>query len=114
MPYNPHASYWAQFSFRSEDGYLERRRPRAERVADAHDEPTRRMIEQWSELYHLAAADTIVPLIERWRWLERMGSAEQKQQLLESLIQSVQRDPERRQAEAVFVLLALSLGYLAA
>lgn len=108
MPYNPHASYWAQFSSRAEDSYLERPRPRAvERLVEAHDAPTTRMIEQWSELYRLAGADTIVPLIERWQWLERMGSAEQKQQLLESLIQSVQREPERRQPEAIFVLLTL-------
>lgn len=108
MSWNPSASYWSQFSFRSEDSYLaDRERRRIERRFEPHDEPTRRMVEQWCELYDLSGAETIVPLIDRWQWLERMGSPEEKQKLVESLIERVQREPERRHAETVFVLLTL-------
>jgi RNA polymerase sigma factor (sigma-70 family) len=107
MPWNPNASYWAQFA-RGEDGYLSRPAPApARRLFEAHDAPTRRMIKQWDELYRLEGADTIVPLIEKWEHLERMGSREQKQELLEGLIQQIQREPESHAADAVFVLLAV-------
>lgn len=107
MAWNRSASYWAQFA-RGEDRYLSRPAPAPiGRLFEAHDAPTRRMIEQWDELYRLAGAEVIVPLVERWDYLDRMGSLQQKQELLEGLIQRIQRDPQRHMSEAVFVLLVV-------
>lgn len=109
MSDNRHAFYWMQFSFRtSSDGYVDRSaEARALRQEEPHDASTRKMIEQYDKVWQLAEADTVVPLIERWWWLERMGSPEEKQALIEPLIQRVQRSPEDHQGELIFILLAL-------
>lgn len=109
MSYNPHSFYWSQFSFRATpESYSDRsREARSLRDEEPHDARTRRLIEQYDEVYKLAEADTVVPLIDRWYWLERMAGAEEKQNMLEPLIQQVQRSPKEHQGQLLFLLLVL-------
>jgi RNA polymerase sigma factor (sigma-70 family) len=65
------------------------------------------MIEQYKELYKLQEGKVVVPLIEEWHWLDSMGQMEAKQELLEGLIQAVQRSPEESEGKLIFVLLTL-------
>ena len=109
MPPNPYAFYWSQFSFRtSASGYADRSaEARASRSEEPHDARTRRMIEQYDEIYKNAHAEVVVPLIDEWSWLERMGDQQQKQAMLEPLIQRWQRAPRTHEGELVFLLLVL-------
>ena len=109
MSYNPNRFYWLQFSNQtSTDGYLDKSlEARALRDSDPHDARTRRLIEQYDQIYQLEESNVVVPLIEQWSWLERMGDNEQKQSLLEPLIQQVQREPGQHRGELIFLLLVL-------
>lgn len=103
------AFYWSQFSFRDGDGYVPAargRQPKAPRQ-DFADAATRQMMKQYEELYRLHKAEVVVPLIEEWRWLDAMGQVSAKQELLEGLIQSVQRNPQDAEASLIFILLTL-------
>ncbi len=102
--------YWAQFSFRNDSerataaARTTRQKPSRQDFADA---ATRRMIKQYEELYQLRDAEVVVPLIEDWRWLDAMGHVSAKQDLLERLIQGIQRNPEGTEGDLIFVLLTL-------
>jgi RNA polymerase sigma factor (sigma-70 family) len=100
------AFYWSQFSFRDEKPPA----PDADRTCPRHDltdAATRRMIEQYKELYKLRDGKVVVPLIEEWHWLDSMGHVEAKQELLEGLIQAVQRSPQESEGKLIFILLTL-------
>ena len=104
------AFYWSQFSHRSDEGYLpapSRRVGQLSKQEQLADKVTQRMIEQYKELYKLRRAEIVVPLIEQWRWLDSMGATEEKQALLERLIQAVQRKPEDQEGSLIFILLTL-------
>lgn len=102
------AFYYSQFSRTKDDGASPLAQTEGpERSESPADLALRRMIEQYEELYKLRHAATLVPLIETWRVLDAMGAAEEKQRLLEPLIQQVQRHPEEHEAELIFILLVL-------
>ncbi len=109
MPYSESpAFYWSQFSRGNEDPYAPpslRGKDIAQKRRDIADGALNRMIEQHDELYAMREAEVVVPLLERWRLLDAMGATEEKQSLLEPLIQQVQRSPEEHEGELIFVLL---------
>src|SRR5665811_508070 len=111
MPYSETpAFYWSQFSRRTNDPYAppsERMKALDAKRREAADEGLNRMIEQYEELYELKEGDVVVPLLEEWRLLDAMGATEEKQTLLERLIQQVQRYPADREGELIFILLTL-------
>jgi RNA polymerase sigma factor (sigma-70 family) len=104
------AFYWSQFSYQQGDEYV---RPVANRSVpsparqDYADAATQRMRRQYEELYRLRESDVVVPLIEEWRWLDAMGHVAAKQDLLERLIQKVQRNPQDSEGLLIFILLTL-------
>jgi RNA polymerase sigma factor (sigma-70 family) len=106
--------------FRDDDGrprfktaWREEMRPRGPRWPgplpskefEAHDPATRKLIEQYSALYRLQHGEVIAPLLDSWKWMDKMASVAEKQRFLEPLLLKVKREPERSEATLVFLLL---------
>lgn len=72
---------------------------------EPHDRRTQALIKQWIELYDLDHSDVVVPLLEKWRELDSMGGATEKQRFLEPLIARICRASAERPGELIFVLL---------
>jgi DNA-directed RNA polymerase specialized sigma24 family protein len=72
---------------------------------EAHDPATRKLIEQYNTLYRLEYGEVIAPLLDRWKWMDKMESAAEKQRFLEPLLLKVKRDPDHNEATLVFLLL---------
>ena len=78
--------------------------PREKPDFEAHDTATRALRRQFEELYRLEESATVVPLIEKWGWLEQMAGPADRQAFLEPLILSAQRGNGSR-GELIFLLL---------
>lgn len=70
-----------------------------------HDEQTRTLIQQYKELERLPGGDVVAPLMDEWRYLDRMASPAQKQEFLEPFLTKVASDPKRFRAELIFLML---------
>jgi DNA-directed RNA polymerase specialized sigma24 family protein len=72
---------------------------------EPHDDETRRMIRLYNDMYRLQHSEKVVPLLEDWKWRDKMETAAEKQRYLEPLLGRVRRAPEKNQGEFVFLLL---------
>jgi hypothetical protein len=71
----------------------------------ARERQTEVLIAKWGALYEKDSAQTILPLLDRWHELDRIGSASDKQKWLEPLIQSYRRAPDTHRGELIFLLV---------
>lgn len=71
----------------------------------AHDPQTTALIRQYKDLERLPHSESIIDLLEEWRWLDSMAGPEQKQRFLEPIIAGVRREPEVNEARLVFLLI---------
>lgn len=79
--------------------------PRRPKATEIYDVETKRLMRLYDEMYRLQQADKVVPLLEDWKWRDRMETAAEKQRYLEPMLARVRKDPERHQGEFVFLLL---------
>lgn len=79
--------------------------PRPKQALAPHDDATRRLMQTYDEMYRLEQSEVVVPLLEEWKPLDRMGSVADKQRFLEPLIQRVKRAPEKNAGRMIFLLL---------
>jgi RNA polymerase sigma factor (sigma-70 family) len=70
-----------------------------------NDAETKRLMRLYDEMYRLAHSEKVVPLLEEWKWRDKMETAAEKQHYLEPLLERVRRAPEKNQGEFVFLLL---------
>lgn len=73
--------------------------------SDHHDAQTRALIQRVCDLERLPHGAEVNKLFIEWEWLDRMKLPEEKQRFLEPIIHSVGRDPERYEAQLIFLLL---------
>ena len=81
------------------------RPPKRKKVWEPHDDETRRMIRLYNDMYRLQHSEKVVPLLEDWKWRDKMETAAEKQRYLEPLLGRVRKAPEKNQGEFVFLLL---------
>jgi RNA polymerase sigma factor (sigma-70 family) len=79
--------------------------PRAKKVPQAHDDQTKRLISTYREMYRLEESNVVVPLLEEWKWRDKMHTPAEKQEFLEPLLARVRRDPQAHRGEMIFLLL---------
>jgi hypothetical protein len=60
---------------------------------------------QWEAIYSLAHGETVAPLLDTWRYMDRMSPPAEKQRFLEPLIAKMASDPARHRAETIFLML---------
>jgi RNA polymerase sigma factor (sigma-70 family) len=75
------------------------------RVFNEHDPQTEALIRQYKALERFPHSETVVGRLEEWRWLDTMGSPDQKQAYLEPLIAAIQKDPSHHEDKLVFLLI---------
>lgn len=80
-------------------------RPRRRKTFEPHDDATKRLMRLYEDMYQLQESDTVVPLLEDWKWREKMETAAEKQRYLEPLIERVRKAPEKNRGQFVFLLL---------
>jgi Sigma-70, region 4 len=100
-----HRRYFSQFG--RADDVPARRAAAVTKELDAYGDGTVEIMRYYEELWALDRAEVVVPLLERWQQLDRVGSPSEKQDFLEPLITKVQRQPAVAQGELIMVLLAL-------
>jgi hypothetical protein len=71
-------------------------RPRPKKEFEPHDEATKRLMRLYEDMYRLELSDTVVPLLEDWKWRDKMETAAEKQRYLEPLIARVKKAPEKK------------------
>jgi RNA polymerase sigma factor (sigma-70 family) len=79
--------------------------PLPRRESEAHNAQTRALIAQWKALDKLDHSGKVVPLLERWQWLDQMSGPAEKQRFLEPHLEAVRRDPVAHEAELLFLVL---------
>ncbi|MFL5897376.1 MAG: sigma-70 family RNA polymerase sigma factor [Solirubrobacterales bacterium] len=79
--------------------------PRRNKEFEAHDDQTKVLIRTIDELYRLPESNTVVPLLEDWKWRDKMETAADKQRYLEPMLDRVSRAPEKHRGELIFLLL---------
>jgi len=73
---------------------------------EPHDAQTQALIRRAKELARLPHGDRVGELLEKWKWMDRMNTPDQKQRFLEPLIETARRDPQANEAVLVFLMLA--------
>jgi RNA polymerase sigma factor (sigma-70 family) len=79
--------------------------PRPKKAWQPYDAGTERLMQTYSEMYRLQESNVVVPLLEDWKWRDRMNTAAEKQRYLEPLLEQVKRAPERNAGTMIFLLL---------
>jgi hypothetical protein len=100
-----HRRYFSQFGRSYDDGPPPHRG--SSTTVPPYGEGTREAIREYEELFMLGHAPVVVPLLERWQYLDRVATASEKQEFLEPLIAKTQAHPAIAQGELLMVLLAL-------
>lgn len=80
-------------------------RPRPKKEFEPHDDATKRLMRLYEDMYRLELSDTVVPLLEDWKWRDKMETAAEKQRYLEPLIARVKKAPEKNRGQFIFLLL---------
>src|SRR4051794_28823002 len=75
--------------------------PRRKKEFEPHDDQTRVLIRTIDELYRLPESNTVVPLLEDWKWRDKMETAAEKQRYLEPMLERVSRAPEKHRGELI-------------
>ncbi len=83
--------------------------PRRKKEFEPHDDQTKVLIRTIDELYRLPESNTVVPLLEDWKWRDKMETAAEKQRYLEPMLARVSRAPEKHRGELIFLLLVCEL-----
>ena len=65
--------------------------PRRKKEFEPHDDQTKVLIRTIDELYRLPESNTVVPLLEDWKWRDKMETAAEKQRYLEPMLARVSR-----------------------
>lgn len=73
----------------------------------AYDAATRSLIERYRQLELQLHGTEVAQLVEKWKCLDAMASAEAKQRFLEEHIYAVRREPEKNEARLIFLMLVL-------
>jgi len=72
---------------------------------EPHDAQTRALIRRLGELERLPHGAAIGEMLSDWNWMERMRGADEKQQFLEPVIETVRREPGAHEAQLIFLML---------
>lgn len=80
--------------------------PARRKEFEPHDAQTRVLIRRLQELERLPHGAAVSELLEKWHWLDRMHTAEQKQRFLEPIIATVRCDPQGNEHLLIFLMLA--------
>ncbi len=80
--------------------------PARRRNFEPHDAQTTALIRRMEELERLSHGPEVHALLEKWHWIDRMNTAEEKQRFLEPIIETVRRDPEANEYQLIFLMLA--------
>lgn len=55
----------------------------------------------YDDMYQLQASEKVVPLLEDWKWRDKMQTAAEKQRHFEPLLARVRKAPEKTQGEFI-------------
>lgn len=70
--------------------------PRRQKKAfEPHDGQTRALMRLYEDMYRFQESGVVVPLLEGWKWREKMESVADKQAYLEPIIDRARRAPEK-------------------
>lgn len=78
---------------------------RQEKEFEPHDRQTRALMRLYEDMYRLQESGVVVPLLEEWKWRDKMESAADKQAYLEPIMARARRAPEKHRGEFIFLLL---------
>lgn len=81
------------------------RGPHRKKAWEPHDDETKRLMRLYDDMYQLQASEKVVPLLEDWKWRDKMETAAEKQRYLEPMLARVRKAPEKSQSEFIFLLL---------
>jgi DNA-directed RNA polymerase specialized sigma24 family protein len=79
--------------------------PARRKAFEPHDAQTRVLIRRLRELERLPHGEKVSALLDKWQWVDRMNTAEQKQRLLEPMIEAARRDPAGNEHLLIFLML---------
>jgi DNA-directed RNA polymerase specialized sigma24 family protein len=79
--------------------------PARRKAFEPHDDQTRALIRRLAELERLPHGEPVSKLLEHWRYLDAMKSAEEKQRWLEPMIATVRREPTNNEHLIIFLML---------
>jgi DNA-directed RNA polymerase specialized sigma24 family protein len=79
--------------------------PARRKAFEPHDAQTRALIRRLQELERLPHGEEVSALLDKWQWVDRMNTAEQKQRFLEPMIQAARRDPASNEHLLIFLML---------
>ena len=82
------------------------REPQRKKASEPYDDETKRLMRLYDDMYQLQASEKVVPLLEDWKWRDKMQTAAEKQRHFEPLLARVRKAPEKTQGELIFLLLA--------
>jgi RNA polymerase sigma factor (sigma-70 family) len=80
--------------------------PARRKAFEPYDAQTAALMRRQAELERLPHGERVAELVEKWRWIDRMKTPEEKQRFLEPKIEAVRRNPEENEDLVIFLMLA--------
>lgn len=73
---------------------------------EPHDRQTEALIRRFAAIERMPSGTAVSKLLDKWNWIDRMKTADEKQRFLEPLIAAARRDPEANEHVLIFLMLA--------
>lgn len=80
--------------------------PRGKPAFEPHDRQTEVLIRRHVAIERMPSGAAISKLLDKWSWIDRMKTPDEKQRFLEPLIAAARRDVEANQHMLIFLMLA--------